>query len=118
MLPPEKLLGGVPYRNRRVTLEENENGAVLWAPLRRRWWMRAPFNWIMSFSDKKGFRLDPVGLEVWKACDGERTIQQIINDFSREHRVSFHEARIAVMQFVQTLAKRELVAVVFNRRGD
>ena len=64
MLPPEKLMGGVPHRNCEVNLEERGEGAVLWAPLRRRWWMRPPFNWVMSFSDKKGFRLDSIGLKV------------------------------------------------------
>ncbi len=117
-LPPERLLDGVPHHNRALEVEAKPNGAVLWSSIRRRWWMRAPFNWIMPYRDRKGFHLDSLGLEVWRDCDGRRTVEAIVERFAARHRVSFHEARIAVMQFIQIMTKRELIAVVFNDSGE
>lgn len=119
LLPPEELLEGVPYKNQAIQLEEKDGGPVLWAKIRPRWWMKPPFSWIMSYREQKGFRLDPLGFEVWEACDGVRNIEQIVEEFSERHQVSFHEARIVVMQFLRHMTKRDIVAVVFkNRPGE
>jgi len=117
-LTPERLLGGVPHKNSEVELKEDEDGPVLWAEVRRRWWMRPPFSWILPYRDRKGFRMDQLGFEVWQACDGSRTVEQIVEEFAERHRVDFHEARIAVMQFLKDLAGRELIALVFERPRD
>jgi hypothetical protein len=116
MLPPERLLDGVPFRNTSVREESGNGGATLWAPVRRRWWMRPPFSWLLPLRGQKGFRLDAIGLAVWRACDGTRTVERIVEEFSARHRVSFHEARIVVMSFLQELTRRQLVAVVIDRR--
>ena len=113
-LPPERLLDGVPHRNRRVTVDSREDGAMLWAPVRRRWWMRPPFSWFLPYRDRKGFGVDALGLGVWQACDGTRTIERIIEEFANRHRVSFHEGRAVIMQFLRVLTRRELLAVVFD----
>lgn len=79
--------------------------------------MRRPFSLVMPYRDRKGFRLDTLGMEVWQACDGTRTIENIVEEFSDRHRSSFHEARLAVTQFIKTMASRELVAVVLEKPG-
>ncbi len=116
-LTPESLLSGIPYRNSVVELKEDENGPVLWAPIRRRWWMKAPFSWFLPYRERKGFRLDALGYEVWQGCDGTRTIEQIVEEFAERHRTSFHEARLAVMEFIRTMTERELIAVVMGGSG-
>lgn len=115
---PERLLEGVPQRNRSVELKQDEEGSVLWAPIRPRWWMKPPFSWIMGYRDQKGFSLDALGLEIWQACDGTRNIEQIVEEFAARHRTSFHEARIVVMQFIQLMTRRELIAIVFSGSGE
>ena len=113
-LPPEKLLSGIPYKNREAQVDHDKEGPILWVPFQKRWWLKAPFSWFLPYREKKGFRLDRLGYEVWKACDGNLTIENIIEDFAGHHRVSFHEARVVVMQFIRHLTKRNLVAVVFK----
>jgi hypothetical protein len=50
-------------------------------------------------------RLDPIGAIVWEMIDGHSTMEQIIDRFSREYRLSFHEARVAVAKFVTALTR-------------
>lgn len=111
---PERLLQAVPYRNKSVDLDEDEHGPVLWVPIKKRWWMKAPFAWFMPYRDQKGFRLDPLGYEVWMACDGNHTIGEITEQFAARHHTTFHEARIAVMEFIQTMTERRLLAVALK----
>lgn len=111
----DPLLDAVPVRNQEVTLEREGAGAVLRAPLRKRWWMKPPFGWFFPFRDSRGFGVDAYGIEVWEACDGDRTIKGICERFAAAHAVSFGEARVAVYQFLQTLTKRELIVIQVAR---
>ncbi len=117
-LPPERLLDGVPHRNQAVEMEEKDGGQILWTAVRRRWWTRPPFSWVLPYRERRGVHLDRLGFEIWQACDGTRKVERIVEEFAARHRVSFHEARIAVMQFMQMMARRELIAVVFENAGD
>lgn len=111
----DPLLDAVPVRNQEVTLEREAGGAVLRAPLRKRWWMKPPFGWFFPFRDSRGFGVDAYGMEVWEACDGDQNIKRICERFAAAHAVSFGEARVAVSQFLQTLTKRELIVIQVAR---
>ena len=109
-LTQESLLSAVLYRNEAVRVENVDKGKILRVPIRRRWYMRAPLSWVMPFRKERGFSLDRLGSEVWEACDGHHTVENVVEQFAEKHRISFHEARLAVMQFVRELVRRKLVA--------
>jgi len=109
--PFELLLEGVPLCNRQARLERQGESAVLRVPLRRKWWMRPPFNWLFPFRDERGFGLDRYGLEVWEACDGRRDVESICEDFAARHTVGFGEARAVVGRFLRALTERELIVI-------
>lgn len=109
-LTQEALLQAMLYRNESVRVDEVPNGRILYVPIRRRWWMNPPFNWLFPFRSERKFSLDRLGCEVWDACDGKNTVELIVEQFSERHSISFHEARMAVMQFVRELVRRELIA--------
>jgi len=106
----ERLLDAVPTRNVAVRSERRGNALVLWIPLQRRWWTDA-VSWALPLRNRKGFALDSLGEQIWQACDGERDVEQIIDEFAARHRVRFHDARVSVLQFLRTLIERQLVAV-------
>jgi len=64
---------------------------------------------------ERTFRLDPIGLEVYEACDGETAVNTIIRRFSRKHRVSEAEAEVAVTTFLKTLIMKGLVVIEVDR---
>ncbi|MCC5844583.1 MAG: PqqD family protein [Verrucomicrobia bacterium] len=105
------ILEALPVRNQAVSFVREGQGGILRAPVRPRWWTRAPFTWFFPFRDRRGFGLDGFGLEVWKACDGERTVENICEQFARRHGITFQEARVAVCQFLEVLTRRELLVI-------
>jgi hypothetical protein len=107
------LLDAVPVRNRAVECErEADSELVLRVPLRRRWYMDPPVGWLFPFSRYRRVALDRLGKEVWQGCDGERTTESIVEGFAARHHLSFHEARLSVMQFLKDLTQRGLVVMV------
>lgn len=109
---PATVLDLVPTPNRAVRSERRGVALILWLPWQRPWWTRGLTRWLLPWRDERGFALDALGQEVWGACDGERSLEQIVETFAARHRLRFHEARIAVLQFLRVLVERKLVALV------
>ncbi len=107
----EALLDATPVANQAARIEKHGEGMVVYLPIRRRWWMKPPFSWAMPYRDERGVALDKLGTEVYRAVNGRRTVEQIIDAFAEAHRLRFHEARLAVMQFLRMLAERNIVAL-------
>lgn len=60
---------------------------------------------------EKKIQLDELGTTVWDMIDGNRSVQQIIEEFSEKYRVHLKEAEVAVTSFIKTLGKRELIGL-------
>jgi len=114
-LSPERLLDAVPVRNEAVKPEQRGESLVLWVPLQKRWFTRPPIRWMLPTARQRGVELDGLGQWVWHAINGHRTLEQIIERFADRHQVTFHEARLAVLQFVRMLTAKRLVAVVVRK---
>ena len=61
--------------------------------------------------ESKRYELDTYGRQVYEACNGRRTVAQIIRAFADENHVSQAEAELAVTTFLRTLAGRGLVVL-------
>lgn len=107
----EDLLDSIPVSNQAARVEDSGEGLVVYLPIRQRWWMKPPFSWALPYRDERGVALDKLGAEVYRAIDGERTVEQIVERFAEAHRLRFHEARLAVMQFLRMLAERKIVVL-------
>jgi len=106
------LLDAVPLRSQTVRGEKRPDGGwLLRIPLRRRWYTRPPLAWLLPISRERAIRLDRLGSEVWQACDGRRTVEEIVDLFAAAHDLTFHEARLSVMEFLRRLTLRGLVVV-------
>jgi coenzyme PQQ synthesis protein D (PqqD) len=111
-LSHEQLLAAVPAQNAAVRVEARGEALVLWLPVRRRWWLQRPLGWLLPLRREKGIELDRIGGEVWRACDGERTVERIVEDFAERHQLGFHAARLPVVHFLQSLVERNRVALL------
>lgn len=112
-----RLLDAMPAPNDAVRTEERSGTLLLWVPLNRPGWMRGPVSWFLPFRKEKGFELDALGREVWEACDGKRTLEEIVEAFAERHKVHFHEARLSVIAYLDSLVKRNLVAVAVPKEA-
>jgi hypothetical protein len=108
-----RVLDLIPTQNRAVREEQNAGTVVLYAPIRWSWWLRA-LSWLLPLRRERGFALDALGQEVWRACDGERTVEMIVEAFAERHRVRFHEARQSVLTFLKLLSERNLIAILLD----
>lgn len=113
-LEQAQLLDAVPARNAAVRVEERGSALVLWVPIKRRWWTGL-IGSLLPLRDERGIELDDLGQQVWKLCDGERSLEAVIEAFAEAHQLRFHEARISVMTFVRSLCKRNLMAIVVDQ---
>lgn len=111
---PSRLLDAVPMANRAVRVEARGETLILFVPIRRPWWMQGPLSWALPFRREKGVALDQLGSEVWRACDGERTVERIIDEFAERHRIRFHEARNSVVSFLHSLLKKKLLVLAVS----
>lgn len=100
-------------RNRaaREVVESNDMVAVYVKNIRPGY-MIPPISWIVPFKPERRFALDRIGTYIWTQCDGSRTMEDIIEAFATHHRLTFHEARAAVTQYVQELVKRGVLAMI------
>ena len=73
-----------------------------------------PISWFVPFNPKREFTLDPVGTQVWRWCDGERTVEDIIELFMARYELTFHEARTGVTDYLRTLIKRGVLAAIID----
>lgn len=111
------LLDAVAYANEAVREERRQGHLVLHVPIRKTWFNRPPISWILSYREERGFAVDQLGQFVWEACDGKQTVEQIIENFANLHQLRFHEARLAVTRFLQTLVERGLVVIVLPEQS-
>ena len=107
----QRLLAAVPVGNEAVRREDRGESVVLFLPLKKKWWMPIVSRFL-PIRTEQGFQLDGLGLEVWQACDGQHTTEQIVENFAQRHRLTFHEARLTVLQFLRMLVQRNLVVMV------
>jgi hypothetical protein len=98
---PEKLVEG--------ELVEADGGAKLKVPLRQTRWS----GWLFQLPEgaSKTFELDPMGLLVWKSCDGKNSVQQIIRLLAKRYNLNLREAEVPTLSFLRTLVRKGLVGV-------
>ncbi|NJL30464.1 MAG: PqqD family protein [Phycisphaerales bacterium] len=107
------MLDAVPLPNQSAQVDHRDNGSlVIYVPLRQRWFMQPPWSWLLRVRQQAGYELDGLGREVWEACDGKRTVENIIDNFAARHHLRFHEARLSVMAFLQQLVRRGVIVLV------
>jgi len=114
---PALFLAAIPVRNPAVRERELSAGALrLTGPLRR----GKLSVYLGIASREKSFDLDALGAQVWRACDGRTNVESLIVGFAQKHRLNIREAEVSVTTFLNTLMRRNLVALVRpeERRGD
>jgi len=111
---PLDTLHAIPRVNRAITLTKREGGALVTLPLRRPRWA-AWLGWLLPVAKERRVELDSTGAWVLALCDGERTVENVIDRVMQRHHLSFQEARASVLQFMRMLTERGVIALVYER---
>lgn len=109
---PDELLSAVPVHNSSVTQTDGPDGKLLVeVPLKRPGWLIPPISWVLPFSSHRRVELDAIGASVFNACNGEQTVEEIIEAFAEAHALDFREAQLPVTQFLRQMTQRGLIAL-------
>jgi hypothetical protein len=109
----DKALRCKPVKNMRVSETRLESGAVMLVyPVGTRPWVAALIKRFSGADQKpvtKKLELDILGSAVWDLLDGNRSVKQVIREFSKTYRLHSTEAETSVTQFLRQLGKRGLI---------
>jgi len=110
-----RMLDARPVRNVTAQAAGSPNGEVSIAVATRRpRWLVPPLSWLVPLKPFRTVHLDRLGAQVWELCDGQRTVEAIVNAFAERHRLTFHEARVAVTGYLSQLVRRGVLAVAMT----
>lgn len=116
VLSRQEALTAIPIRNPLLEWERTAEGELLLkVPVEQRSllirWAIAAFR----LPPVRHIQLDEVGAAVWELCDGEHTVESIVQQMCKRTRLSRREVEASVSMFLKMLADRRLVA--FKRGG-
>lgn len=106
-----QFLSAVPHKNTEMKVERRRESSLASIPIPRPRWMVPPLSWVFPFSARRRVQLDSPGTAVLDLCDGRRTVEQIIETFAGDNKLSFREGQLAVTQFLRELMSRGIVAI-------
>jgi len=110
-LSREESLASIPVRNELLEFEEDEEGIVsVKIPRKDTWWVKV-MSKIMYVPSSKVVSLDEVGSYVWRMCDGQTTVKELIEDFREKFKLSRKEAEISVVAFLRMLAQKGMIGL-------
>lgn len=108
----QPMLTARPVQNRLAELIRGEAGLItVRVPTKKPRWATPPISWIVRPPAFRGLELDALGAEIWGACDGKRTTEEIIVFFARRHTLTFHESRVSVTTYLKMLVQRGALAM-------
>lgn len=113
------MLAACPVRNAAATVRENgENGVTVVVKTRKPNYIIPPISWLVPYHTEREISLDAIGSRIWRWCDGQRTVEDVIDLFQDSYAVSFHEARAAVVDYLRRLIQRGVLAVMLSEDGS
>ena len=107
-----------PMRNPRLEWHEEE-GVVVIEIRRAQNWKTRLLNLVFPLPELHRVALDQIGSIVWRAVDGEATVEQIAKKLARELQIERREAEVSLQQFFKELGRRGYIGFkVEAARGD
>jgi hypothetical protein len=108
-------LTAVRVRNQRVEQVDDARGATITVQLAYEGLMK-PLAKALRMRRARSYRLDGLGLSVYRRIDGAATLEQLTDWLAAEHRLSFHESRTLLMWYLQMLMEKGLVVIAGTER--
>jgi len=112
-LSREQSLAAVPVRNQAIEWEDVDGDtgpeALLTVPPPQGKWIPLLRPLLVLPKEPRKIQLDSLGSQVWRLCDGERTVNAICDELCARHRLSHREAMLSLTTYLRRLGKRGLI---------
>lgn len=113
----QRMLLARPARNTAARSEsDGEHAVTVHVKTKKPMYLVPPLSWIVPVRRERSLKLDRVGSHIWRLCDGERTVEAVVDDFASTYRLTFHEARVAVTGYMKMLIQRGALVIVLPER--
>ncbi|NLO72908.1 MAG: PqqD family protein [candidate division WS1 bacterium] len=100
-----------PVRNPGLKWKLDEQGLVRATLVRRRDLWGKLIGGILSTPDARDLQLDEIGSFVWMHCDGEHTLNDIVESMMEKYKLGRREVEASLNEFLRMLAKRGMIVV-------
>lgn len=112
IIPRYVLLRSKPVRNPYLKWEKYPSGEVVIYLKYRRTFFTKFASVFVKVPEYKKLALDKVGSLVWELCDGEHTVNEIIDVLVSRYKLKRREAEVALIAYLQQLIKRRLIGLI------
>ncbi len=111
-LTRKQALAARPVRNPALKWERLDSGEVRIILPRRNDYVGKLLSFLFHVPKSRPVSLDVVGAHVWELCDGEHTVDDLVDALMDEHRLHRREAEVSLTAFLKMLGKRNMVAFI------
>jgi hypothetical protein len=101
-----QVLAAVPVRNRLLEWSEDDELLVTLCVPKRRDRVGRVLNRFFSAPEHRRVALDELGSDVWRLCDGERSVESIIVALARKYKLNRREVEVSLSLYLKQLGKR------------
>jgi hypothetical protein len=107
-------LEATPIKNEKAVATATEADAVrvrvpqIYPP-----WLRSAAR-ALGLRKEKSYELEGVGRAVYDRVDGTSSVENLVDWLAEQHRLSFHESRVLIIEYLQMLMQRGLIVIVAN----
>jgi hypothetical protein len=108
-------LAALPLRNSSVQTQELPGGELAVIIPRRNSPLLLLLSLVFMIPKQRQVVLDAVGAGVWRLCDGEHSVADLIAAVQEEHRLNRKEAEASITAYLRRLGKRGLVAFAVRK---
>lgn len=108
-------LAALPLRNPKLETQDSEDGELTIVIPRRNSLLIWLLSLVFMIPKQRQVLLNPAGAHLWKMCDGEHSVNDMIAAVQEEHRLSRKEAEVSVLSYLRMLGKRGLVAFAVRK---
>ena len=104
-------LRSIPVANQAVAIKATSADKLrLSVPFNQTHWSKAARH-LLPLSQEKNIELDQLGAEIFALCNGQHTVEEIIDIHKDRWNLSFFESRATILQFLQHLMRHNFIAI-------
>ncbi len=112
----KKMLTAKPIKNQAAVFQkQDEKHIKVTVKKEKPKYLIPPLSWIIRPKLHKDIVLDEIGSWILNLCDGSRTVEDIIEGFSQQHKLTFHEARVSITGYMKLLVQRGILAIAVQK---
>ncbi len=101
-----------PFHRKDITEELTEQGSLMVSALfTAPKWYKPPVSWFVNLNLNKKYELSGLSLQLWEWCDGNKTMEDIIDLFAVKYQYTFHESRVSVISYLKKLAEKGILQI-------